>query len=668
MLEPHRRRARAFRTWLIYRLDRLLALPPLAQLAIVFALSSVVLGLFALLAWWTRTQPTFGSGFWWSLTHLADGGTMASDPPPQRVLGTIATGAGILTLALLTAALTSKMGERIGEMRAGLLPVAVRDHVLVLGFAPTVPLVGRELARSRQRLRLVVLAQEAKDRVELLLRSAQAVPGGRLETVVRTGDPRYELALVRVAADRARTIVVVPPASLADEESVRWTLAVLLALRRVVPRDWSGRVLVEVRHEEALELLSLASEPELAGPGALRTEILAVDRVIAQILAQSTRQDGLYFVLRHLLAFDGSELYVETAPRALVGKTFDEAHAALVSGVLVGLVTHDGDVRVELAPAGDRRLGTHDRLVVLTDAPQRLQLGGALPRVATDARVESAAEEPELVTVLGQNATLPHLLEELATLVPVGSDIKVFTDEASDAADAAIARAAQRHPRVAFQHRTRPLAHLARQGDDDLCRADAVVILGGGGSDDDIDGDASALATLLRLRKAIRASGHPGGRIVTEVRDPRSATHIEPRPGDAVVSSDVVAMRIAQGVLDADASAVYDELLSVSGANVHLVPRERYVAGDATFSDVMAAARARGEVALGLYPDPRPTDRTLTERRRLEEGDTLLGDEAWLHPPRATAVPVGSQIAVLIPRRGGAHFDRRSGTIDEASS
>jgi len=192
-----------------------------------------------------------------------------------------------------------------------------------------------------------------------------------------------------------------------------------------------------------------------------------------------------------------------------------------------------------------------------------------------------------------------------------------------------------------------------------LCAADAIVILGEEGADD-VNGDASALAMLLRLRKAVRdwtdaarapsgAGGVKSARLVTEVRDPRSAVHVEPRPGDAVVSSDVVAMLLAQGVLDPDSFPVYAELLSGDRARVVLRSRSRYADGPATFGEVMAAARAAGEVALGMYPDPRPhPPRALLDRQRLEEGDTSLGDEAWLNPPRGTSVPEGRSLQVVV--------------------
>jgi hypothetical protein len=130
-----------------------------------------------------------------------------------------------------------------------------------------------------------------------------------------------------------------------------------------------------------------------------------------------------------------------------------------------------------------------------------------------------------------------------------------------------------------------------------------------------------------------------------------------------VVSSDVVAMLLAQVVLDPDVGPVYRELLSPRGVAVRLRPRQAYVSGSsATFAQVLANARARGEIALGLYPDPRTHGRA-EARQRLEEGDVELGEDAWLNPPRDTPVPDTEdiQVVVLAHERGMSRCAPMSG-------
>lgn len=636
-----RRLLRIARAHFIYRLDTLLGRPPLVQLAIVFLLTAILVAVFAAIR---GGDPT--GALWWAVTHFFDGGTMAGDGE-GRGLALLTTAAGIVTLSLLTAALASKMGERIGDLRSGLSPVMEHGHLLVLGFDPNVPLLAREIARSGQRCTLVVLADADKDKMEASLRPASRVPGHRLSIVVRTGDPRSEHALMRVSAQWARAVVVVPPRSLPDSPAVRWTLAVLLAMRRIADEGFAGHVIVEARRHESRALLELAGEPGVAGPRRLPLEVVASDDVIACILAQSTRDGAIYFVLRHLLAFDGCEPYLEPLPRELVGASFEEAHSRIEGGIVIG-VQRDGGRPILCPPVGEiGTLGEGDRLVVLSSAEHRVELGARLPPLrAPEVGDPPGAEAPIEVAIVGCTATLPHLLRELDAVLPKRSQVRVACGdhprgpEIVGSADRACARI-----QVEVQE-GRPSA-LALGGA--MCGCDAVVILGNEDADDE-NGDASALATLLQLRRGMNVHGREGARVVTELRDPRSAAHVVPREGDCVVSSDVVAMLLAQEALDRAIAPVYRELLHPGGATVQL--RGRQLFRGATFAEVRAEARARGEIAIGLFPDPRVRGREREiARARLEEGDGGGAVDAWLHPPREQPVDGDPATRVIVLAR-----------------
>jgi hypothetical protein len=277
---------------------------------------------------------------------------------------------------------------------------------------------------------------------------------------------------------------------------------------------------------------------------------------------------------------------------------------------------------------------------------------GELPPPLLPAHSVLPDPTPQHVSVVGFNSTLPHLLRELSACLPLGSRVQVVAGENSPRALLVVENVRSEVSSVQLSCDTRPAAPLMHRGQHEMCRADAVVILGNEDPQDE-NGDASALAMLLRLRHGQKVSGHRARRVVTEVRDPRSAVHIAPRRGDCVVSSDVVAMLLAQVVLAPEVAPVYRQVLSPRGVAVRLSPRRAYVSeSSATFAQVQANARARGEVALGFYPDPRGQGRALA-RQRLEEGDVALGEDAWLNPPRDTPVPdtEDTQVVVLVPER-----------------
>lgn len=658
---------RHLRSLVAYRADQFLTLPPLVQILVVLGGTGLVILSFAVaLGVFFPSGPdtSFGDRVWWAITLFSDGGTMAASPSNQRVLALAVTFSGILSLSFLTAAFASKMSARIDELKSGRSPVVEDRHILILGFDSKVTFLARELARSGQRLTVVVMADRERDKIEHALRLARRVPHNRARFVSRTGDPRSELALLRVSADRARSIVVVPPSNLADDETVHWALSTLLAVRRVVGPTFRGHVVVEARYADAQRVIDLAAEHDVAGPGALEAEVIASDDVIARILAQSARQEGVYHALREMLSFVGSELYLERPPSALVGKTFDEAHAALDGGVLLGI--HRGRGATFLAPRAGAPIvvAKKDRLVVLSERRRSYRTSGALPSIAASVRPVPFETRPERVLVIGFNRTLERLVLELDAILAKGSLVRILCCPLRTPITRVLERLRPRVANVELQHDGRrpiDIATAHATEDDgapsgrplDLADTDAVVILGCEDDNDD-NGDASALSTLLSLRRRILRGKETVERVVTEVRDLRSAGYVTGRAKDLLVSSDVVAMLLAQAALEPSLAGVYKELLSPAGAEVFVRPRDLYVGDrDATFADVMAAARARGEVALGLYPASGSGDAPTPLREVFEAGE--LGDERQspvdLNPPRDAKVPLGPEGSVVVLAR-----------------
>jgi hypothetical protein len=251
--------------------------------------------------------------------------------------------------------------------------------------------------------------------------------------------------------------------------------------------------------------------------------------------------------------------------------------------------------------------------------------------------------------LLGFNRTLPHLVREFDEILPRGSKLRVVCGEHGDCVEELLHELAPRLAHVTVECDARRPVDLARAGDAAVLDADSVVILGCADETDD-NGDARALATLLWLRHTLRAQGRELRRVVTEVRDPRSAAHVRALSHDFVVSTDVVAMLLAQEALDPRVAPVYRELLSPDGIEVFLRPALLYAPAGATFGEVMAAARERGEVALGFYPHAPDAP----------GGALAAACPTWLNPPRDARVPddCATQVVVLAPPEGAVRAAR----------
>jgi hypothetical protein len=667
MNERVRRAVRRVQARSIYKADQFLGYPPLVQVLVVVGMTALLVvgwGLLARVVYPNDPDlPSTGEDLWWSVTQFMDGGTMAGSPPHRRGLALGATICGALVMSFLTGAFASKMAERIGDLKSGKSPVVEEGHLVVLGFDSKVTFLARELARSGQRLVVAIMSTDDKERIEQAVRPAKRVPQSRARFIARTGDPRSELALLRISADKARAIVIVPPAQLDDEATVSWALSTMLAVRRVVGPKWKGHVVVEARHRSAEDILRLAAEPDVAGPGALPAEVVASDDVIARVLAQAARQEGVYFALREMLSFLGSEIYLEPVGHRLAGRTFDEVHERLRGGVALGIVGADGETRLAPPPGDPRKLGRRDRLAVLAHRARGYHLDGKFaPLTAPPNKDRGEVPGRERVLLLGYNRTLPLVIEELDEILADGSEVTVMCCPIKNPVRQLLETLESRVSHVRLSHDARRPVDLVNTADDALLSMDAVVVLGCEDENDE-NGDADALSTLLWLRHAMRRSKREVQRVVTEVRDVRSAEYVRAAARDLLVSSDVVAMLLAQSALEPEVARIYRELLSPIGHEIFLRPRGLYVGErEASFGEVMAAARVRGEVAIGLYPAP-PGEVERSLREQMDAGE--LGDAhrspLWLNPPRTAAVPMAPQgfvVVLSLPERPAAEETR----------
>jgi hypothetical protein len=636
--------------WAIYHLDQFVASTPIVQIPVITLATAAVVSGWAIVLVLLSASTGTGDSFWWALTRFADGGTMAADQGGAvRLVAVGVTASGVLLLSFLTGAFASKLSERIDELRTGRSPVVEHGHVLLLGFDAKVPSLARELAHSHQRLTLVTLAEEDKARQEAILRSPMRAGAGRLRVVARTGDPRSEIALTRVAAPRARSIVLLTPPLLSDEQALRFTLSTLLALRRVLGPSFRGRIVVDARRSSHQPLLLLSAEAGLAGPGSLPVEIVATDDVIARVLAQSVRHGGVYLTLRELLSFRGSEFHLEKVPRELVGKGFEEAHSRIHRAVAVGVLWRDGGHTLVPEEPDHRPLQDGDRLIVLERDEGDLTLSHALPAgapVGADAR--GGYRFPQTVAVLGYNHSLAAVVTELDRVMHAGSRILLSHPPLPPSEAAEIDRATQACRHVAVERFTHGPEEMGLSNDKTLEEADGAVILGCE-DEHDPDGDASAVSLLLRLRQRERREGCRLKRLVTEVRDPTTANQIEGTLDDFLVSTDVVAMMLAQAALNPALTCVYRDILDPGGTEIFIRPLD-YCATppSSSFAQVMAGARARGEIAIG-YLLPQEAARE-GPRRQGREGGARRGDEAGLvrlNPARDARLPAESRVVVL---------------------
>ena len=605
---PRRSPDQSLANHLGYRIDRFLGLHPAVQLAAVLGVALVLAFFFGCLIFALDGREVrneggitgLPEGIWWAITRLLDGGTVAADGHTgflRQAFGIGVTLLGLVAVTVLTGAFASSFSDRLSAIRRGSLPVFERGHVLLLGWNAHAGVIVRELGRTGQRMRLVIVADKDRETIEESVREQLHGRKHRLDVVVRHGDPATVAAVRKAAARRARAVVILPDSDVGHCHD-RAALRSLLALERVLgDRGERPHIIVEVASQSGREMVRLC---EGAGRDVVVVEAHGVN---ARILAQSVRQRGAFGVARAILSLDSLSIY-HYPPALFTGLTFDEAHASIRSGVLIGLLRGGAPT---LSPPGEEVIGPEDQLLVFSDQDMQPRLAAVPARRQRSSMVPVAAPPPRplRLLILRVRPGLTEILELLDARGPVHATLLASAEEVTRAHDAV---------RAASLHRTEinfvvgdPLdgptidRALATPHDTALLLAPDV------GAAFASEADADQLISLLQLRRRRAEAGAPAHAVI-EVRSPEARL---PRDGghqdDFILSREVVGMLLAREIygIGLRGSSIYHEVLDAVNPSVELRPLALYASGDSapTFAALAVAARRRGEVAIGIADD-----------------------------------------------------------------
>jgi hypothetical protein len=165
---------------------------------------------------------------------------------------------------------------------------------------------------------------------------------------------------------------------------------------------------------------------------------------------------------------------------------------------------------------------------------------------------------------------------------------------------------------------------------------DHVIILGYRDKLTPSEADARTLLTLLLLRRALHESAVEGNkcRIVTELLDAGDVELATATGADDFVVSDALSSyMLTQLSENPELEPVFTDLFDADGSAIGLKPAMWYVheSGEVPFAQIVAAARARGEVALGY--------------RVAHDG---AAPAVTMNPPKSTMVSVGAGDQIVI--------------------
>ncbi len=600
--------------WLRFHLERLLLRGLGFRLLIAAVIISVVAWVAGELA--VILVPEFsdpGSAIWWAFLRLTDPGYLGDDQGfARRFISTVVTVLGyVLFLGLLIAILTQWLNRLITRLESGMSPVAISNHILLLGWTHRTPTIVKQLLRSGKRadrflkrrgartLRIVILAEHVNQGLLKELKERLGDLWNDRQVMLRSGIPLHIEHLERVAF-RGAAALILPGADFTEQSPGvvdAETIKTLLSVSKHIKVSGS-------QYPLAVAGLFDSSRSAIARKAySGESEIVATDEIVARLMAQSMHQKGLGNLFSELLTpHVGNALYVRSHVE-LIGSRFGELRIRFPHAIVLGIV-RSGDLKPELNPDPRTRIGEKDFLVFIArnyddcvPGPAALSVGITAPKMPP----RPALEDERRVLILGWSRKVPSLLQELERYGGESLRIDVVGPKPVEDRKRLMANHGFGSTGKSVRHIETHFGHPAALEGLKPELYHNILIVARESMEDEAQADAASASTYLMLRSLLPAKDR-GPDLTVELLEKENLFLFDDRVEDVIVSPLMISYILSQIALRRELAAVFSELSRPWGAQIILEPAADLVPTNETvrFSQIENAAGERGLIALGL--------------------------------------------------------------------
>lgn len=498
------------------------------------------------------------------------------------VIGALVSMAGLLVFALVLALLQDAFNDYLHTLRQGKDPVMENGHTVLIGITDETLGVIQQLCLAHESTggTVIVVLSEGLDKPQMetkIAKSGLNLLGSRV--MVRHGQPHKIEDLHHVAADTAGTIVLMADRSLSKEVRDAFILRALVSLRS---EGWpvQGRILAVLSLMKNRPLFE-----EIGGP---TTDMVLLDRFLAKLMVQCTRQWGLGSIVGQTFGFEGSEFYIRPVPKHLVGSSFSVASFYYPGAVLCGIICASGSPRgsqrrVEMCPKMTRELREGEEFVLLaedsvhawpTDTPCK-RPPSLLNELDVPRALSHRDHHAEHIFILGWNEIIGVMLLELDNMVGPGTEVMILAPKPAHVRPAFIEKVQHRWDTTLrnitkFHHIEGTLGSRFQLDELPTPIEDAsrIFILADEDAPDNKYADACTVATILQIRDILLKKGRGNDiPIIPEIRDTLTENIcVSVKASDFIDSSGLPAQVLAMMAYQPRIADVLEEIISENGS------------------------------------------------------------------------------------------------------
>lgn len=583
-------------------------------IAALIGLVSIVFGGAA--RYFSSDFATSGEAFWWAFLRLTDPGYLGDDRGLSlRIISTIVTILGyVIFMGSLIAIMTQWLNATISRLEAGLTPISMRGHVVILGWTSLTPSIVRELVQSESRVRRF-LERTGSRRLRIAILSESASPEQRHELelhlgkewderqiIFRSGTPLRNEHLIRVDYLHAAAIIMpghdfAPGGSdTADMRTVKILMAIANHARHqgVEP----PYLVTEVCDARKVEVAKAAYSGHL--------ETVSSDATISLLVAQNIRHPLLSYIYTELLSHsNGNEIRIRRLPE-FNNHMAENLTKLFPKAILLGVLREEGGTLTTiLNPPACFVLQESDRLVFMAcnhedTNPDLTRDSTGFPRYKYK---HSSGETHTLrrILLLGWNDMIPALIHELDNYKNETFEVDIFSSLAAEKRQEKLDRFALNPEKVKMKLLDGDYTVTSDLERIDVMTYDNIVILGCDWLPSPEEADARTILGFMMLRNLLADKTDPP-KVLMELLDPENHSLFTNSHEEVILSPLILSHILAHVALMPELNLVFKELFSSGGAEIYLRPCSRYdlVAKSLNFLEIQKQVSRHGEIALGV--------------------------------------------------------------------
>ena len=595
------------------------------QLLAVAALIGLIslVGGFLVMPTWEEGQG-LGESVWWAFLRLTDPGYLGDDEGTfRRVVSTILTVSGyVIFLGSLVAIMTQWLTSKMSELEQGLTPVAVKNHIVILGWTDRTPSIIVELFQSEgklkrflsrfgtSKLKIVILAENSSAKLTQELKSNRLIGKRADEIILRTGDPLQADHLLRVDCYNAAAVIIPSHKQSfkdilsADVEVIK-TLLSLNSNPKIKDRSQLPYVVAEIQSEKKINI----ARNSYSGP----MEVISGDAIISRLIAQNLRHVGLSKVYTELLTRGFKSDLFAREHKELVGMKIADVEPLFPKCIVLGLViVEESGFKPLLNVNKTTVIQKSDRVVFLANThddtnydrrnvhtpSERNEPVEAVKKATT----ELANSRAKKVLILGWNNRLPALINELGTYDDLQFDVTLVSILNPKEREKKVRQYVGAASRVNCTHVEADFMEEAELREINPENFDHILFMSSDMLSDIEEADARTIVGKVLLDEILKEQ-HKKPQILLELANPDNNNLIKSENSEVIISPVILSHLLAQVAMRRELQTIYTDLFTVGGAEIEFRKLSQYEieTGEYTFREIQEITTSFGETAIGVH-------------------------------------------------------------------